>query len=151
MTEEQIKVFIDGAVRYFERVSGQPVTVEAPYLENGEPTVLALTGVIGISGRHRGAVYFTADLELLQALLETMGEPDRQVDHCADLVGEVANTLAGNARRVFGSEFLISVPRVLRENPAEIAFPRDLKLVVIPLLWLGMRAFLIVCLDKTDG
>lgn len=151
MTEEQIKVFIDGAVRYFERVSGQPVTVEAPYLEVNEPTMLAMTGVIGISGRHRGAVYFTADLELLYALLETMGEPDRRTEHLADLVGEVANTLAGNARRVFGSEFLISVPKVLREGALEMGFPRDLKIVVIPLLWLGMRAFLFVCLDKTEG
>jgi len=151
MTEEQIKVFIDGAVRYFERVSGQPVTVEAPYLETQDPPLLAMTGVIGISGRHRGAVYFTADLDLLNAMLETMGEPDRRPDHLADLVGEVANTLAGNARRVFGSEFLISVPRVLRDSSQEIPFPSDLKIIAIPLLWLGMRAFLYVCLDKPEG
>jgi chemotaxis protein CheX len=151
MTEEQIKVFIDGAVRYFERVSGQPVTVEAPYLETAGPALLTMTGIIGISGRHRGAVYFTADLDLLNAMLETMGEPDRRDDHLADLVGEVANTLAGNARRVFGSEFLISVPKVLRDPAQELAFPRDLKIVAIPLLWLGMRAFLFVCLDRSEA
>ena len=35
---------------------------------------------------------------------------DTSVDNILDLVGEVANTISGNARKVFGREFLISVP-----------------------------------------
>ena len=41
-----------------------------------------------------------------------------------DLVGEVANTIAGNARSEFGEEFEISVPIVLRGAPDEILLPR---------------------------
>lgn len=152
MNEDEIKVFIDGAMRYFERVSGQAATIEPPFLRGNDPLALEFSGVIGISGRHRGAVYFTSGRELLTALLERLG--DGQVDDAslADLVGEVANTIAGNARRYFGGEFLISVPIVLTGRPASISFPRDLKSVVIPILWGGARSFLIVCLEhKGEG
>lgn len=147
MNEEEIKVFIDGAMRYFERISGEAATIEPPFLRGDDPIALDFSGVIGISGRHRGAVYFTSGRDLLATLLERLG--DGQIDDAslADLVGEVANTIAGNARRYFGTEFLISVPIVLTGRPASISFPRDLKSVVIPILWSGARSFLIVCLE----
>ena len=68
-------------------------------------------------------------------------------DH-EDLVGEVANTIAGNARKHFGSEFLISVPTVLFGRPDNIIFPRHLKNFVIPITWRSHRSYLIICLDR---
>ena len=35
MTDEEIKVFIDGVVRYFERVTGERAEVDPPYLKGG--------------------------------------------------------------------------------------------------------------------
>lgn len=151
MTDEEIKVFIDGTSQYFERVSGQAATIEAPFLKGEEPIVLEYTGVIGISGRHRGAVYFTAGSDLLETLLETFGEEEAGETLKADLVGEVANTIAGNARRYFGNEFMISVPTVLRGKPEDISFPRQLKSFVIPIFWRGFRSYLIVCLETRHG
>jgi chemotaxis protein CheX len=151
LTDEEIKVFIDGAAQYFERVSGEPATIEAPFLKGEEPLVLEYTGVIGISGRHRGAVYFTAGSDLAVALLETFGEEETGELFQADLVGEVANTIAGNARRYFGNEFMISVPTVLRGRPEDITFPRQLKSFVIPIFWRGFRCYLIVCLETKHG
>lgn len=149
MNEEEIKVFIDGAIRYFERLSGQTALVDPPFLRGDEPVALGYTGVIGISGRHRGAVYFTSGSDLLLTLLTTLGEVDHSPASQADLVGEVANTIAGNARRHFGSDFMISVPVVLRGRPEDIRFPRELKSVVIPITWGGHRCYLIVCLDRS--
>ena len=54
MSDEEIKVFIDGVVRYFERVTGEPAEVDPPYLKGEDSVTLDFTGVIGISGRHRG-------------------------------------------------------------------------------------------------
>ena len=148
MNDEEIKVFIDGVVRYFERVTGEPAAVDPPYLKGEDPVTLDFTGVIGISGRHRGAVYFTSGVEQLTELLRRLGETEVGFSDHEDLVGEVANTIAGNARQYFGSEFLISVPTVLLGRPDKIAFPRHLKSVVIPITWRSHRSYLIICLER---
>jgi chemotaxis protein CheX len=151
MTEEEIQVFIEGALHYFERVTGSAAAVDAPYLKGDESVALEYTGVIGISGRHRGAVYFTAASEPLVGLLQTYGETDHSTPNQADLVGEIANTIAGNARRYFGAEFLISVPIILRGQLDEITLPRHMKTVVIPIQWRSWRCYLLVSLHKSPG
>lgn len=149
MSDEEIRIFIDGTVRYFERVSGVAPEVETPYIKGEGSIALDFTGVIGISGRHHGAVYFTSGRDLLAELLTTLGEKEQSLANLADMVGEVANTIAGNARRFFGHEFLISVPVVLRGRPEEISFPRHLKSFVIPVVWKGHPCFLIICLERS--
>lgn len=52
-------------------------------------------------------VYFTAMRSMLVRLLAIMGEPDCSVENLADLVGEMANTISGNARKDFGEDFMI--------------------------------------------
>jgi len=148
MSDEEIQVFIDGVVRYFERVTGEPAEVDPPYLKGEDSVTLDFTGVIGISGRHRGAVYFTSCAEQLTELLHRFGETVIGFSDHEDLVGEVANTIAGNARQYFGSEFLISVPVVLCGQPDRISFPRHLKSVVIPITWRSHRSYLIICLER---
>ncbi|HWM90682.1 MAG TPA: chemotaxis protein CheX [Thermoanaerobaculia bacterium] len=148
MSDEEIKVFIDGVVRYFEKVTGEPAQVDPPYLKGEDSVTLDFTGVIGISGRHRGAVYFTSGAEQLTDLLRRLGETEVGFSEHEDLVGEVANTIAGNARQYFGSEFLISVPIVLFGRPDKISFPRHLKSFVIPITWRSHRSYLIICLER---
>ena len=48
---------------------------------------------------------------------------DTSVDNILDLVGEVANTISGNARKVFGREFLISVPVMIEGAVDKILHP----------------------------
>ena len=47
---------------------------------------------------------------MLTVLLMRMQETDTSDANIMDLVGEVANTISGNARRDFGRNFIISVP-----------------------------------------
>ena len=77
------------------------------------------TGIINITGKREGVVYFTAPKAMLTVLLMKMQESDFSHETMRDLVGEVANTISGNARRDFGRDFVISVPSVLSgEKPA---------------------------------
>lgn len=151
MSDEEIQVFIDGVVRYFERVTGEPAEVDPPYLKGEDSVTLDFTGVIGISGRHRGAVYFTSCAEQLTELLHRLGETVIGFADQEDLVGEVANTIAGNARQYFGSEFLISVPLVLFGQPDRISFSSHLKSFVIPITWRSHRSYLIICLERATA
>ncbi|TFV05286.1 chemotaxis protein CheX, partial [Bacillus stratosphericus] len=106
------------------------------------------SGVIAISGKNKGIVYFTSPEKMAKRLLELMGEKDTSEANLMDLVGEVANTIAGNARSEFGEKFEISVPVVIKGAPDEIMLPREGRSVVIPLEWKLCQAAIVVALYK---
>ncbi len=148
MDEEQLRVFVGLVQQYFERQTGRQADVGSPHL--GEATALPMydfTGVIGISGSRQGCVYVTARRELLRALLLQIGETDVSEHNLADMAGEVANTLAGNARVHFGSEFMISVPVIVQGGATAIQVPRNVKAYIIPLRWHKHEAALVVSLQ----
>lgn len=147
MDESELQVFIKGVTRYFNQICSKDPVIDPPFIKGDETIILQYTGVIGISGKRRGAVYFTSDEELLSGLLEAMGEADPDGELIADIVGEVANTISGNAREEFGGEFMISVPVVVKGAPEDIRFPKDIPVFVIPIVFEDKRCFLIICLE----
>lgn len=149
MKEEKLKVFIEGVQTYFNQIAKEEIVIGTPYLvENKMPAAHDYTGIIGISGNNTGIVYFTAPRVLLTHILESIKEPDTSEDNLIDLVGEVANTIAGNARSEFGEEFQISVPIVIRGIPDEILLPRKDRSFVIPLEWRKNQAAIVISLRK---
>ena len=149
MSEKSLQVFIDGVVRYFSHTSDKDVTIGTPFLtENNEPTAMDYAGIIGISGPQRGCVYFTAPRILLKHLLLSIGELNTEEDNIIDIVGEVANTISGNAREEFGKDFMISVPVVIKGVPSGIYLPRELRSYVIPLTWKSYGGAVVICLNN---
>ncbi len=149
MAEQTLQVFIDGAVRFFEHTNDKDVKVGTPYLvENVNPAAYDVTGIIGISGPYRGCVYFTAPRILLKHLLLSIGEIDTCSENLFDLVGEVANTISGNARSIFGHEFMISVPVMLEGAPSHIHLPQNSRSYVIPIYWKAYHAAVVICLEE---
>lgn len=149
MSEATLQVFIDGVVRFFEHTNDKNVKVGTPYLvENENPAAYDVTGIIGISGPYRGCVYFTAPRILLKHLLLSIGETDTSNEYLFDLVGEVANTISGNARSTFGHEFMISVPAMIEGAPNQIHLPRNLRSYVIPVYWKAYHAAVVICLEE---
>ena len=97
--EQEIRPFVYGTTRYFEIAAQQPASVGSPYLvTQGAPETAEYTGIINITGRRNGIVYFTAPRGMLIVMLMKMNESDVSHDNLCDLVGEVANTISGNAR-----------------------------------------------------
>ena len=153
MSEQALKVFIDGVVNYFQHTSDKEVKVGTPYIiDNQEPEAFDYTGIIGISGPYKGTVYFTAPKILLKHLLLSLGENDTSLENIMDLVGEVANTISGNARTQFGKAFMISVPIMMEGAPGKIHLPEHLRSYVIPIYWKAYSAAVVVCLEASqDG
>ena len=89
MKEEKLQVFLDGVQKYFaQMIAGEELVVGTPYLiENKIPSAKDFTGVIAISGKNQGVVYFTAPKELLERLLVLIGEKDTSEALMVDLVG----------------------------------------------------------------
>ncbi len=147
MDENDIQILIDGTIHYFRSTVGQSTEVGAPYLvENREPVVSDFTGVIMISGVYTGCVYFTAPRAMLRHILMVNGETRADAEFMADVVGEVANTISGNARRHFGSEFEISVPDVFEGGAGDGKLDLAERSFVIPITWRQYRASLVVSL-----
>lgn len=146
--EENIQVFIDGTNHYFKQHKTTDIVVGTPYLlENETPKAHDYTGIIGISGPQKGSVYFTAPQVLLQHLLVSMKIFDTSEDNLRDLVGEIANTISGNARTEYGPDFNISVPLVIKGAPDDIHLPKDAYSYVIPIEWQIHNAAIVVCLQ----
>ncbi|HPA16642.1 MAG TPA: chemotaxis protein CheX [Verrucomicrobiae bacterium] len=149
MNEGEIQAFVDITVNYFNQIGGEPARVEPPYMrKEGDSPIHDFTGVIGISGSRKGAIYFTATSNLLTNVLEAHGETQISQPMLADMVGEIANTISGNARFYFGHEFMISVPVVLLGRPSDIRLPENIRSFVIPISWHGSKAHLLVCLEN---
>lgn len=148
MTETELKFFIEVVTTYFGQITGEPAVMGIPYVKKSEPVVLEYTGLIGISGPRKGGIYFTAGPRLLSDLTKVILEvEDADEETLLDMVGELTNTIAGNVRRSFGGDFLISVPMLIKGKPEDILMRLKPPVFVIPLNWRREKAYLVVGLE----
>ena len=144
--EQELKTFVDGTTNFFEVAAQQPASIGSPYLMEGSPAVHEYTGVINISGKREGVVYFTAPKAMLTVLLMKMQESDFSHENMCDLVGAVANTICGNERRDFGPDLLISAPNVVHGERANVGVAPGRRSFIIPINWRSHSAKLVVSL-----
>jgi len=146
--ESEIGVFVNSVLHYFDTTVQQAAECGTPYLAIGRsPDVSDYTGMIRITGKRDGVVFFTAPKSMLCVMLMRMQESDMSHDNLCDLVGEIANTLSGNARRDFGHQFNISVPSVVHGKAATVDYPPATRPIVVPIAWRTYNARLVVCLN----
>lgn len=149
MKQQKIESFVEVVKNYFTQFSKDELVVDTPYLsDEKEPHVYDYTGVIGISGVMRGVVYVSASTSLLRVLLNDMMETNNSEEMMVDLVGEIANTVSGNARSEFGPEFHISTPFVFKGAPQSVVLPKEGRAFVIPILWQQQVGEIVVCLEE---
>lgn len=148
MDENDLGVLVDGAVRYFVDHVDRGARVGTPYLlmDTSRPVLSDFTGLIDVSGTRSGCIYFTAPSAMLRHILLSHGERDIDSGYLADVVGEVANIISGNARRVFGQGFAISVPAIFEGAPQRERLEMGERAFVIPITWRQYRAALVVSL-----
>lgn len=148
MNETDLHFFIDSTMNYFEEVTNEKANAGIPYIKDEEPVVLEYTGIIGISGKRKGSVYITTNESMLKEIAHIiLGLDNIEGDDIKDLVGEIANTISGNVRQAYGSDFMISVPVVVEGKAKDIKLPDNLQSFVVPLTWKDHKSFLVVCLE----
>lgn len=152
MIEKNIRVFVDSIVQYFGHTYDPSVLVGSPYLIDDIREASAdYTGVISISGQYSGACYFSAPAVLLRHLILSVGESDTSETMMLDTVGEVANTLSGNARRELGRKFVISAPHIIKGTPNNSAMLSGTRIFAIPINWKSYKATLGICLNAQSS
>lgn len=148
MNDDSLAMFVEGTSHYFETITETPAVIGAPFLVKDINEYLSdYTGVIGISGNYKGSVFFTASQSLLHQLLSVLGISEATEDKVMDLVGEVSNTISGNARRTFGDQFMLSTPIVLKGKSESVKVAKVEEIYVIPLTWRQYQANLIINLE----
>ncbi|NNM62461.1 MAG: chemotaxis protein CheX [Steroidobacteraceae bacterium] len=145
--EKELTTFVDGTTNFFAVAAQQAASIGSPYLLEEALALHEYSGLIDVSGKRQGVVCFTAPKAMLAVLLMKMQETDFSHETMRDLVGEVANTISGNARRAFGGDFLISVPNVLSGETQSIAPRPGTRSFIIPINWRSHSAKLIVSLS----
>lgn len=148
MKEKKLQVFVGIVENYFNQFQKTDLLVDTPYLlENEQPQVREYTGVIGISGNKKGVVYVTATEKMLREVLVSMDETELSDELLIDLVGEIANTISGNARTEFGPDFHISVPFVFKGVPQSVILPKNERSFIIPVTWQSQEGEIVICLQ----
>lgn len=149
MAEKEIEVFIGCVENYFSKRSEEKVIIETPYLtENITKILFDYTGIINISGAYQGFIYFTADKSFLEKLLLTHTHQEINERLLKDVIGEVTNTLSGNARKSLGGQFVISVPSVVNDDQALSEHLNSSRSYVIPIKWHKETAAIVVSINK---
>ncbi len=145
MQADDLAVFVDGISNYFSSTTGIDATVGTPFLSKEVNSYISdFTGVIGISGNRKGSIFFSAPKRMLMHVLSGMGLIATKDAKLMDLVGEISNTVSGNARAVFGQDFNISVPVTIQGKPENMQVSDVANIYVIPIEWNQQRANLIV-------
>lgn len=148
MKADRLQVFIDSVTNFFKQINTNEALVDTPYINSNEQSVAYdFSGIISITGPLEGSVYVSSETPMLRNILHTMGEPDNSIHLLKDLVGEIANTIAGNARREFGSEFIISPPLVVDGAPSSTYLPKDKRAYIIPVSWDKYKTIIGICLS----
>jgi chemotaxis protein CheX len=142
--ETELKLFVDSVRRYFNVITKQEPQITSAFLGTGDVDGHEFNGIVTFSGAYNGHVIVSAPPQLLRELLLLQGETDLSEGNLLDAVGEIANTLGGNARKTLGSALQISVPMKLHGSSGINARVRK-RPYVITLRWNHQPAM--VCVD----
>lgn len=144
LNESELKMFVDSVRSYFLKTTSSEPRITAAFLGADTIESYDFTGIVTFSGSYRGQVMVSMPVGLLRELLLMQHETNTSDENLLDAVGEIANTLAGNARRSFGDGLEISVPVKIKGRSGTRAKVRKHP-YVITLNWYHQPA--LVCVD----
>ncbi len=148
MNVKDVQVFIDCTLEYFKKVTGTEAVMGVPYMKTEKLELIDYTGLIGITGKQKGGVYFSTSTAMIQAVTGiVLGQEETAEEDLYAMIGEIANTISGNVRTVFGPNFMISVPVVVKGRPETFKFQLKPPTFVIPFTWQGHDSLLVVGVD----
>ena len=145
--ESELKLFVDSVRRYFQVLTRQEPQITSAFLGTGDVQGHDYNGIVSFSGSYNGSVMVSMPPQLLRELLLLQGETDMSDGNLLDAVGEIANTLGGNARNTLGAGLQISVPLKLHGGSGVRSRVRKHP-YIITLRWNHQPALVCVDMEK---
>lgn len=130
-----VNAFVGSIINVFKTMLDQDVKVEKPVLKTADLVTAEVSGVIGLSGEVQGSVVLSFEKEAACNIASkfagtelTLESPD-----FSDAIGELANMVAGNAKKDFsGYEASISLPSVIIGKGHTVSQSKACPYLVIP-------------------
>ena len=110
LSEGDLRLFVESIKRYLLVTTRQEPQLTSAFLGTGDIEGFEFNGIVAFSGSYNGHVVVSMPGKLVREILLLQHETDLSDGNLLDAVGEIANTLAGNARKSLGSDLEISVP-----------------------------------------
>jgi chemotaxis protein CheX len=148
LNEPDMDVFVEAINSYFLQSTKETAQIRAAYLGDSTLPLYDFTGAIEAKGDYIGTIYFSAPNAMLRHLLTIMKENDQSHENLLDIVGEIANTLSGNARKYFGDRLLISPPIKMDRQQMKINTLAREHPYVISIKWKQYLSSLIIDIKK---
>lgn len=130
-----INPFIAAARSVFDKMVKVPVSLGKVYLKGHHEPQNVVSACIGISGSVTGCVVIGFPQSVALALASgLMGAPAQTLDSdCLDALGEIANMIAGGAKKDLPGEGLnsISLPNLVL-GAHRVVYPSGTPIIVIP-------------------
>jgi chemotaxis protein CheX len=110
------------------------VSVTAPTLKQSPEPTYDVSGIIGFSGEFVGAMVLSFQQKTAVAIVSSFAGMPIAPDSpdFPDAVGELANMIAGSAKKSFGGGTTISVPSIIMGVGHTIARLHDVPCLIIP-------------------
>jgi chemotaxis protein CheX len=126
--------FVNSVRNVFSTMVGVQTTVERPRLKTGPNVSFDVTAIIGFSGQVIGSAVVSFQMAAALSLAKSFAGIEMTPDSpdFADAIGELANMIAGNAKKDLGATASISCPSVVIGANHVIARLRGVPCLVIP-------------------
>lgn len=118
----------------FSKMIRLEVTIDRPHVKSSPAPNYDVSGIIGISGDFLGSIVVSFEMQaatkIVTAFVGIALPPDSP--KFPDAIGELANMIAGGAKKDFGGKTTISVPNVIIGSGHQVARLSDVPCLVIP-------------------
>ncbi|MBN1435490.1 MAG: chemotaxis protein CheX [Sedimentisphaerales bacterium] len=134
MDVNYINPFLNSIRSVFDTMIQIPLTIGKPSLKKDAVPRYDISSIIGLSGEVSGCVVLNLSEALAMQLASGLiGEEVTEIDEsCTDAIGEIANMIAGAAKKDLpGENNSISVPSIIIGRH-KIRYPRGLPIISIP-------------------
>ncbi|GIW77239.1 MAG: hypothetical protein KatS3mg104_2302 [Phycisphaerae bacterium] len=126
--------FVNSVRQVFSTMVGVPVTIDRPSIKSSPGSMYDVSSIIGFSGEVVGAVVVSYQRETALKLVESFAGSrfDLLSPDFADAIGELANMIAGSAKKDLGVNASITIPNVVVGPSHSIARLKDVPCLVVP-------------------
>jgi chemotaxis protein CheX len=134
MNSKLIMPFMAAVLDVFQKMAGVKTTIGKPFIKTEAGSAYEVCGIIGFSGEITGSVVLSFSDSAAEKLVEAFAgvSMKRSDPDFADAVGELANMVAGSAKKGLGALASISVPSVVIGKGFSIALTHAYPCLVIP-------------------
>lgn len=126
--------FVNSVRNVFATMVKVETTIDRPTLKQHPAASYDISGIIGFSGQIVGSVVVSFSRQAGEALVEAFAGSRYEMGSAdfADAIGELANMIAGAAKKDLGAKASITVPNVVIGGGHTIARLSDVPCLVIP-------------------